>query len=257
MARTVLVRAELLDSTALAAQQLRRDDVPVRLERAWRASPTLLRLCRWLDSSSSRRALNERVKKALRTCPKRNHRQRVLLHVLSGHPEQAARLLVAAPGLGWAHEEHPGHLGFWLLAHLITPKGTVLAVGPPSLAAAADAEVVDLDGWPTDPDAQNLVSVAPHLAVRDLTEIVSGADIRPPTGSVARAALVKALRTAAEKRAAGVTKEKRRRHYEHAVRLVASCVAVDRGPETAAWAAGVRTTYSSLSRDAGGIRAMA
>jgi hypothetical protein len=243
LARTAPVRAEFLDGAALAARELGREDVPVRLERAWQASPTLLRLCRWLDSSANGPALNERVRKAVRSCPRKAHRQRVLLHVLSGHPGKAARLLAAAPGLGWSDNEHPGHFGFWLLARLIGPKDVVLAVGPPSLASVADADVGDPARWPADPEARNTTADVPRLGVPDMTRIVSAARIRPPNGAAARAVLQGALRTAAERRAAGVTSAKRRRHYEHAVRLVASCVAVDRRPETVAWAAGVRAAY--------------
>ena len=38
---------------ALAVQQQRGEDLPERLERAWRASPSLLRLQRWLGSSET------------------------------------------------------------------------------------------------------------------------------------------------------------------------------------------------------------
>jgi hypothetical protein len=240
LASAGLVRAEFLDAAAIAAGELSLDDVPKRLGRAWRASPTLLRLCRWLETSPSQRVLTDRVSEALKTCPKKAHRQRVLLHVLSGHPEQAARLLAAAPGLGWSQEEHPGHVGFWLLASLLAQAGVVLPVGPPNLSSVGDP---DADGRPADLDGVTSIPAVPPLAVPDLTRLVSAADARVPAGSAARAVLLKALRTAAEKRAAGVTKEKRRRYYEHAVRLIAACAIVDRGPETAQWVAAVRAAY--------------
>lgn len=44
------MRAEFLDGSALAAQQMGRPDLPVRLEQAWRASATMLRLRRWLGA---------------------------------------------------------------------------------------------------------------------------------------------------------------------------------------------------------------
>lgn len=74
-----LVRAELLDGTALAAQQLNRADLPDRLERAWRAGPTLVRLFRWLDAATGERVLDDRAARALKACPKKAHRQRALL----------------------------------------------------------------------------------------------------------------------------------------------------------------------------------
>jgi hypothetical protein len=247
LARSSAVRADLLDGAAIAAHQLGRDDVAERLERAWRASPTLLRLCRWLDTAPGPVVLKTRARKALSLCPKRAHRQRVFLYVLTGHPQEAVRLVAAAPGLGWSQEEHPGHLGFWLLAALIAPEGAVLAVGPPNLASAAESELAGITEWPTDLEAQNSTSVVPRLPLPDLTRIVTLADPRPPTGSAARAALLMALRTAAERRAAGVTKEKRRRYYEHVARLVGTCVAVDRGPDTTAWVSGIRTRYRRFS----------
>jgi hypothetical protein len=59
----------------------------------------------------------------------------------------------------------------------------------------------------------------------------------------ARAAVLAAMRKAAERRVAGVTEQKRRRHYGHAAQLVAECLACDRSPETARWTATVRQEY--------------
>ena len=69
------------------------------------------------------------------------------------------------------------------------------------------------------------------------------ADVKRPTSATARALVVKALRHAAEKRAAGVTEQKRRRHYGHAVRLVGACEVADPTPETGVWVASVRAKY--------------
>jgi hypothetical protein len=247
LARGATVRADFLDDAAIAAHQLGRDDVAERLERAWQASPTLLRLCRWLDTSPAQSLLKSRVRKALSLCPKRAHRQRTLLHVLASRPQEAARLVAAAPGLGWSQEEHPGHLGFWLLATLLAPEGAVLAITPPHLASAAESDLIDATEWPTDPEAQNSAPVVPRLPLPDLTRIVNLADPRLPTGAAARAVLLKALREAAEKRAAAVTKEKRRRYYEHVARLVGTCVAVDGGPDATTWVSGLRTAYRRFS----------
>ena len=52
-----------------------------------------------------------------------------------------------------------------------------------------------------------------------------------------------AMRKAAKSRLAGVTDQKRRRHYGHAAELVAVCVGCDRSPETARWAASLRTEF--------------
>ena len=41
------------------------------------------------------------------------------IHVLHGELEPAARLLAAAPGLGWSSGEHPGHLLLPLFMRLL------------------------------------------------------------------------------------------------------------------------------------------
>ncbi len=76
-------RGEFLDGAALAAQHLGRKDLPPRLEQAWRAGPSMLRLRRWLGSSTSTAMLRKRVAEALDMCPKEAARQRALLHVLA------------------------------------------------------------------------------------------------------------------------------------------------------------------------------
>jgi hypothetical protein len=55
--------------------------------------------------------------------------------------------------------------------------------------------------------------------------------------------MLAAMRKAAESRLAGVTDQKRRRHYGHAAELVAVCVACDPSPPTAGWVASIRTEY--------------
>jgi len=104
--------AEFLDGAALAVQQLRGEDLPERLERAWRALPSLLRLQRWLGSSETPQRMREWVAQALAVCPGHAQRQRALLHLLADDPVAAARLLADAPGLGWSNPEHPGPLLF-------------------------------------------------------------------------------------------------------------------------------------------------
>jgi hypothetical protein len=47
----------------------------------------------------------------------------------------------------------------------------------------------------------------------------------------------------AEKRLAGVTGRKRRRHYGHAAQLVAACVACGESPEAARWLSTIRAEH--------------
>jgi hypothetical protein len=115
-------RGELLDGAALAAQHLGRKDLSAWLERAWRAGSSMLRLRRWLGSAGSKATLRKRASEALLACPKQAARQRAFLHVLQGEIEPAAKLLAAAPGLGWSNGEHPGHLLFRLFTRLLGGK---------------------------------------------------------------------------------------------------------------------------------------
>jgi len=55
------------------------DDLPKWLEHAWRASPSMLRLRRWLGSAGSKAAIRKRTAEALEACPKPAARQRALL----------------------------------------------------------------------------------------------------------------------------------------------------------------------------------
>ena len=112
-------QAEFLDGAATCAQELRRRDLPERLEQAWRADPDLCRLVRWLGVAGSPTAWTERLHTALHACPKNRARQRGLLEVLSGDLAAAAKTLAAAPGLGWSDEDHPGHLLFPLFQSLL------------------------------------------------------------------------------------------------------------------------------------------
>lgn len=233
--------AEFLDDAALAAQELGRPDQPDWFRRAWGAGPTLVRLCRWLGSATSKAALKDRATRALKDCPKDAHRQRALLYALLGDLESAADLLATAPGLGWSRDEHPGHIVFWLLVRSLAVDHASLPLDPPSLVAA-DADLAAFDDT-DDPDERSPASVRPRLAPPDLGALVELADVKRPKSAATRTALSTALRKAAEKRVAGVTQEKRRRYYGHAARLVAACLVVDPTPETAAWVAGVRATY--------------
>jgi hypothetical protein len=112
-------QGDFLDGAALAARVLGRQDLPKYLETAWRKAPSLLRLRRWLGSSGSKGALKKRAAAAIEVCPKQAHRQIAFLHVLLGDYASAAKLLAAAPGLGWSDSEHAGHLLFPIFCRLL------------------------------------------------------------------------------------------------------------------------------------------
>jgi hypothetical protein len=82
-----------------------------------------------------------------------------------------------------------------------------------------------------------------RLAAPEAGDIVRRAGIDCVPDGQARAAVLAAMRKAAERRVAGVTEHKRRRHYGHAAELIAACVACDPSPETARWATTVRQAY--------------
>jgi TRAP-type C4-dicarboxylate transport system substrate-binding protein len=58
-----------------------------------------------------------------------------------------------------------------------------------------------------------------------------------------RKAVLDAMKRAAERRVAGVTEQKRRRHYAHAAELVATCVACDKTSNMTRWAAALQAEY--------------
>lgn len=219
-------RGDFLDGAALAAQELRRKDLPARLERAWREAPSMLRLRRWLGSSKSRKVLLGRVSEALAAVPENAHRQRALLHVLGSDFSAAAELLASVNGLGWSIGDHPGHLLFPLFVSLL-----------------GDVEL------PVDPerdfDEPMLLSSRDEarLVTPEVADLIRLAGIQAPTESATRAAVIKSMRTAAEKRIADVAKNKRRRHYGHAASLALACVQVDRSTASMNWLEGIRADY--------------
>jgi tetratricopeptide (TPR) repeat protein len=228
-------RGEFLDGAALAAPCLERKDLPAHFERAWRVSPSMPRLCRWLGSSTTKAALSKRVREALEACPKQEARQRALLHVLSRDFAPAAKLLASAPGLGWSDGEHPGHLLFPLFARLL--GGSKKPTRPTEDARFHRGMGVDeLEAMTADPAEPRLTT--PEVdALLELTGITSISD------AASRATVLAAMRKAAESRVAGVTEQKRRRHYEHAAELVATCVACDKTSETTRWAVALQAEY--------------
>jgi len=228
-------RGKFLDGAALAAQELGRRDLPSRLERAWRRAPSMLRLLRWLGSADSKASVRKRATQALEACPKRARRQRGLLHLLIGDVPSAATVLAAAPGLGWSNDDHPGHL---LFPHFRAALG-----GKPS-DFPDESEPLLVHGLGVDElDWTAAERDEPRLATPEVREVLKLAGVGGPSSADARAAMLRALRKAAEKRVAGVTGEKRRRHYAHAAQLVADCAAVDPTPDTAGWVASIRDEY--------------
>jgi hypothetical protein len=195
----------------------------------------MLRLRRWLGSAGSEAAIQKRTAEALEACPKPAARQRALLHVIQSDFEAAATLLAAAPGLGWSTSEHPGHLLFPLFAGLL--GGTR---PPPSesteLLSHRGLGIDELELMTDDSDE-------PRLSTPEIEQILRTAGIDAIPKAEARDAVLVAMRKAAENRLAGVTDQKRRRQYGHAAELVAVCLGCDRSPETARWAASMRTEY--------------
>jgi hypothetical protein len=85
-------RGELLDGAALAAQKLGRFDLSRRLEAAWRAAPTMIRirLLRWLAVDGDE---HERIRS-------KATRQIGLPRVFVGDVTGAAAVLAKSPDLG-------------------------------------------------------------------------------------------------------------------------------------------------------------
>jgi hypothetical protein len=228
-------RGELLDGAALAAQNLGRKDLSAWFERAWRAGPSMLRLRRWLGSAGNKAALRKRASEARLACPKPAVRQRAFLHVLQGEFEPAANLLAAAPGLGWSNGEHPGHLLFPLFTRLL--GGKKKATSPrTALMLHRGMDLEELEAMTADEDEP--VLAAPE--VDQLLELAGVATIPTPD---TRTAVIAAMRKAAESRLAGVTEQKRRRHYGHAAELVGACVSCDSSTDTARWVAALRAEH--------------
>lgn len=226
-------RGVFLDGAALAVQESDGTDLALRLEFAWRSQPTLPRLCRWLGSAGAGDRCRERAVAALDACPPNAARQRALLLVMSGEIAAAAKLLAEAPGLGWSAEDHPGHLLFPVFQALLGGAGI------DTRGAGASMSEMDCDG----------VSFAlagrdgPRLATPAVGALLHQAGMDTIAEAREREVALAAMRTAAEKRVAGVTEEKRRRHYGHAAALVAACVANDPSPGTARWASALREAY--------------
>ena len=92
-------------------------------------------------------------------------------------------------------------------------------------------------------DDETPADAGPQLMTPAVTALVGLAGARRIKDGATRKTVLEALRQAAAKRVAGVTKEKRRRHDGHAARLVAGCAVIDVTPETAAWVTDLRARY--------------
>lgn len=226
-------RADFLDGAALAAQELEDPRLPEWLEKAWRAEPRWIRLRHWLDTAHTPSRLRSLAKEALPTCPRSMERQRALLHVLLGEFEEAAALLTAAPGLGWSSEDHPGPL-------LVPLFRWAIEAGDASSSSERPIEFVERD--PPDLIATSTAD-GPRLRAPALAELLDRASVRSQLTDSNRAAMLAALRHAAEKRVQGVVREKRRRHYGHAAELVATCAALDRSPAGERWLIALREEH--------------
>ncbi len=229
------VRGEFLDGAALAAQELGRKELPARLERAWRAAPSMLRLRRWLGAAGTKPTIRKRAAEALEACPKQAHRQRAFLHVLLDDPEPAAKQLASAPGLGWSDSEHPGHLLFPLFEGLLGGKSASVSSSTTRLPGRG-MDIEELELMTRDQDE-------PLLAAPEIDRILELAGVGVVADGKAREVVIESMRNAAERRVEGVTGKQRRRHYGHAASLVAICVAIDPSPTTARWLTRLRDEH--------------
>lgn len=228
-------RGDFLDGAAVAAQELGRKDLPGRLEIAWRAAPTMLRLRRWLGAADKRAALRKRAAEALDACPKQAHRQRAFLHMLLGEFEPAAKLLASAPGLGWSGAEHPGHMLFPLFQALLGDKSASSSCIPARLPGRGmDLEELEL---------LTLDQGEPCLAAPEIELIIGQAGVSVVADVKVRQSVIESMRKAAERRVEGVTGNQRRRHYGHAASLVGICIAIDSSTATDQWVTRLRDEY--------------
>jgi hypothetical protein len=232
-------RGELLDGAALAAQKLGRPDLSKRLEAAWRAAPTTIRLLRWLAiEGDGHERIRTKAVRALARCPKVAARQIGLLCVLVGDVTGAAAVLSKCPGLGWSNADHPGHTMFPLLAMLLS-NGRI-----------GDTLVTELDATGRDPlesFAMTEDEHKPKLATPSMVTLIQGARRGVVLTDADRDAAIDAMRVAAERRTEGILDNSRRQHYGHAALLVASCVAFapkSRASELLEWATDLRQRYS-------------
>ena len=231
-------RGELLDRAVLAAHELGRSDLSKRLEAAWRAAPTMIRLLRWLavDGDEHDR-IRSKAARSVTRCPKTAARQIGLLRVLVGDITGAAAVLAKSAGLGWSNSDHPGHTLFPLLGMLLS-NGTICG------ALVTELEATGRD--PLESFAMTEEEPKPKLATPSMVALIQRARPSIELTDQDRDAAIAAMRIAAEKRTEGILGNSRRQHYGHAALLVASCVAYapqKRAAELVRWAKDLRQQY--------------
>lgn len=232
-------QAEFLDGAALAAQELGRRDLPRLLQRAWQAEPSLTRLLRWLGSTRTKASLKKRVAAAREVCPSKARCQRAFLDILAGDLVSAAEYLAKAPGLGWSEREHPGHMLFPLFCHMLGANGEE----PGFYGGLREHHAVEYERpYGSDRDRE-----APQLRRPSTGDVLAIAKLATVTEPATRAAMLKAMRWAANKRLAGVTRHQRRRHYGHAASLALACLALDDSEASRRWFTATRGRYSRYS----------
>lgn len=148
---------------------------------------------------------------------------------------RAAKLLASAPGLGWSNGAHPGHLLFPLFAKLLGgPNRDIRQYHGLTFHRGMDLD--ELEAMMADRQE-------PRLATPEVDSLLELAGVTSISDAACRAAVLAAMKKAAESRVVGVTAQKRRRHYGHAAELVATCVACDQTGETRRWAAALQAEY--------------
>ena len=94
----------------------------------------------------------------------------------------------------------------------------------------------------------------PQLATPEVSSLPELAGVAAPSAAKTRAALIRAMRKAAEKRIQRVTENKRRGHYAHAASLALACAQIDNSLETTECLATIRheyRRYPALQRELG------
>lgn len=228
-------KATFLDGVALAAQELGKKNLSQHLERAWRQSPTLLHLIRWLGTSKNKATITKKAKQALDACPQKAHRQRAFLHLLLSDFGKSAKLLGAAKGLGWSDSDHPGHLIFPLFYKLLGGDDTVFESGYTTVSTGR----LSID----DLEYMSIRDNEPTLVTPTIDEVLALDGLPGKMIETSKNKILQAMKKAAENRVDGVTSKGRRKYYSHAAQLVSACLAVDNATGTVAWFESLRQEY--------------
>lgn len=229
-------KGEFLDGAALAAQVLGRKDLPRKLEAAWLDAPSILRLSRWLlAGDASAATIRKRATAAIADGPSKAPVVVGLLSLLVGVPQDAAKLLAKAQGLGWSRDGHPGHVVFGTFAWLLTEtKPGPLANEVMTILSTSSRDMFDFAALDESPSSK------PSLPRPTILDVLKRATTTMQISD--RPAMLDAMKKAAEHRTDGVLAEKRRRHYAHAAQLIGCVVEID--PASFAWAEALRVRTS-------------